>query len=157
MANDKEKKITGFQDLEVYQNSNDASVDVIKKIANKLPKEEQNDLASQIRRSSKAVPRLIAEGYAKKHQRRGFQKYLDDANGESNEMIVSLNHCKDLYNNYIDVELCNEMIDLYDKTSRQLYNLSVAWDSFKERKRNDTATDRRYGPPNRHRDDTATE
>ena len=84
-------------------------------------------------RSCKAIPRLIAEGYAKKHQKKGFQKYLDDANGESNEMIVCLNHCNDLYNEYIDEKLCNELIDCYDKLSRQLYNLSIAWNKFKEK------------------------
>ncbi len=125
--------IRSFRDLEVYQNSYSASLEVIGKIVPKLPKEEQNDLADQMRRSAKAIPRLIAEGYSKKHQKKGFQKYLDDAMAESNEMIVSLSHARDLYSSYVDQKLCENLIDVYDKSSRQLYNLATKWRDFKER------------------------
>ena len=125
--------IRSFRDLEVYQNSYSASIEVVSKIVPKLPKFEQNDLADQLRRSAKAIPRLIAEGYSKKHQKKGFQKYLDDAMAESNEMIVSLSHARDLYPNYVDPKLCEELIDVYDKSSRQLYNLATKWKNFKER------------------------
>jgi len=77
--------------------------------------------------------RLIGEGNSKKHQKKGFQKYLDDAMAESNEMIVSLSHARDLYPNYVDPKLCEELIDVYDKSSRQLYNLATKWKNFKER------------------------
>ncbi|MCJ7577679.1 MAG: four helix bundle protein [candidate division Zixibacteria bacterium] len=125
--------IKSFTDLEVYQNSYTASIEVIAKIVPKLPKEEQHDLANQLRRSAKAIPRLIAEGYSKKHQSKGFQKYLDDAMAESNEMIVSLSHVRDLYSSYVDPKLCEKLIDLYDKSSRQLYNLAMKWRDFKSR------------------------
>jgi four helix bundle protein len=77
-----------FRNLDVYQGSYLASIKIMTKIIPKLPDIERNDLRNQMSRSCKAIPRLIAEGYAKKHQKKGFQKYLDDANGESNEMIV---------------------------------------------------------------------
>jgi four helix bundle protein len=127
------KPIRSFRDLEVYQNSYAASIEVITKVVPKLPKEEQNDLASQLRRSSKAIPRLIAEGYSKKHQKKGFQKYLDDALAESNELIVSLSHVRDLYSRFVDSRLSERLIDTYDKTSRQIYNLAKSWRDFKER------------------------
>ncbi len=129
----KRKPIRSFRDLEVYQNSYAASIEVITKVVPKLPKEEQNDLASQLRRSSKAIPRLIAEGYSKKHQKKGFQKYLDDALAESNEVIVSLSHVRDLYSRFVDPRLSERLIDIYDKTSRQIYNLAKSWRDFKER------------------------
>lgn len=134
MENDKRKPIKNFHDLEVYQNSYNASIEVMKKIVPKLPEIEKNDLKSQISRACKAIPRLIAEGYGKRHQKRGFQKYLDDSISESNEMIVSIGHCKDIYDEFVDVKLCNKLIDIYDKTSRQLYNLSTTWTNFKEEK-----------------------
>jgi four helix bundle protein len=127
------KPIRSFKDLDVYQNTYTASIEVIIKIVPKLPKVEQDDLADQLRRSAKAIPRLIAEGYSKKHQKKGFQKYLDDAMAESNEMIVSLSHARDLYANCIDAKLCENLIDIYDKSSRQLYNLATKWKNFKER------------------------
>ena len=130
---EKRKPIRSFRDLEVYQNTYAASTEVITKIVPKLPREERHDLADQLRRSSKAVPRLIAEGYSKKHQKKGFQKYLDDAMTESNEMIVSLSHVRDLYSSYVDSVLSEKMIDIYDKSSRQLYNLATKWQDFRKR------------------------
>ena len=130
------KKITSFRDLEVYQNSYKASILVATRILPKLPESERFDLKDQLSRSSKAIPRLIAEGYAKKHQKLGFQKYIDDAMAETNETIVSLEHVKDIY--HIEVELCNMLIELYDKTARQLFRLAEAWDNFKNRRRTTT-------------------
>ena len=73
MAKKNKKLIKSFHDLEVYQNSYDASLKVIEKIIPKLPKEEQWDLSTQMRRSCKAVHRLIAEGYAKSNQKKVFR------------------------------------------------------------------------------------
>jgi four helix bundle protein len=126
-----ENKIRSFRDLEVYRNTYKACIEVIKRIISGIPDVERNDLKSQLRRSVKAIPRLIAEGYAKRHQKHGFQKYLDDAMGECNETIVGLEQCRDLYGEFVDKKLCEQLIDLYDKSGRQLYNLSSAWARFK--------------------------
>ena len=128
------KSIRSFQDLEVYKGAYQAMLDVFKHILPRLPVEEKYDLVDQLRRSTKAVPRLIAEGYSKRHQKKGFQKYLDDAMAESNETMVSLTQAKDLYFSMVDVRTCEKLIDTYDKISRQCYNLAVAWDKFSERK-----------------------
>jgi four helix bundle protein len=125
-------KIASFRDLEVYQRSYKCAIVVIKNIIPKLPHDEKYDLCDQLRRSVKAIPRLIAEGYSKKHQVKGFQKYLDDALGESNETIVSLSQTRDIYN--IEVELCSKTIDEYEIISRQQYRLSLVWASFGRRK-----------------------
>lgn len=114
------------------------------RILPKLPECEKYDLKDQLSRASKAIPRLIAEGFAKKHQRFGFQKYLDDATAECNEIIVCLEHVKDIYK--IEVGLCSQLIDVYDKSARQLFNLAEAWNKFKNRRRittpnNDTNRD----------------
>jgi len=126
------KRIASFLDLDVYQSTYQASVIVLTKIIPKLPKSEQYDLADQLRRSVKAIPRLIAEGFAKRHQKKGFQKYLDDAAGESDETIVSLCHVRDIYK--VEIELTEKLIDTYRNASRQLYNLSCVWESFGPRK-----------------------
>ena len=126
------KRIASFHDGDVYQSTYQASVVVLTRIVPKLPKSEQYDLADQLRRSVKAIPRLIAEGFAKRHQKKGFQKYLDDATGESNETIVSLCHVRDIYK--IETELTEKLIDIYDKAARQLYNLACVWESFGPRK-----------------------
>lgn len=125
------KRITSFKDLEVYRNTYEAMLIAMEKIVPKLPTSEKYDLADQIRRACKSAPRLIAEGYAKRHQKAGFQKYLDDAMAECNEMVVSLSQCRDIYPNYIDVNVCAGLIDTYDKSGRQLYKLNEAWTRFK--------------------------
>jgi len=125
------KPIKSFRDLEVYQNSYKAMLIVMKEVIPKLPESEKYDLKDQLSRSCKTIPRLIAEGYGKRHQRAGFQKYIDDAMGECNETIVSLEQCRDLYG--IDKDNINKLVDIYDKTGRQLYNLGKAWTSFKNR------------------------
>ena len=126
-------RITTFRDLRVYQNTYSAMLSIMKEIIPKLPECEKYDLRDQLSRACKSIPRLIAEGYAKRHQRAGFQKYIDDAMGECNETIVSLSQCKDIYSIYLDIKLCDELIDIYDKSGRQLYKLGNSWTAFKRR------------------------
>ena len=127
------KPIKSFHDLEVFQSAYQAMLDVFEHVLPNLPVEEKYDLTDQLRRSTKAIPRLIAEGHSKRHQRKGFQKYLDDAMTESNETVVSLAQAKDLYPSLVQVKICEKLIDTYDKISRQCYNLALAWDRFNER------------------------
>lgn len=128
------RPIRGYQDLEVYQRSYEAMLVVYREIIPKLPRSEY-DLINQLRRSCKAVPRLIAEGHSKRHQTRGFQKYIDDAMAESNETTVSLCQARDLCGKYINLEICDKLISTYDIISRQLYKLSVAWSKFSKIKK----------------------
>ncbi len=90
-------KIRSYKDLEVFQKSYKLSIIISTKLIPKLPKEEKFILSDQLRRSCKAVPRLIAEGFGKRHQKKGFQKYLDDAISENNETVVSLSQVRDIY------------------------------------------------------------
>ncbi len=128
-------KIVSYENLNVYQTAYNSMLIIFKQILPNLPKEEQYDLKDQLRRSSKAIPRLIGEGYAKRHQVKGFQKYLDDAMAEANETKVSLCQSKDLYFQYLDKNLCESLIDSYDKIGRQLYKLALSWDNFNHRNR----------------------
>lgn len=130
---EEKKRIASFKDLEVYRNSYAAMLIVMKEIIPKLPDSEKYDLKDQLSRACKAIPRLIAEGYAKRHQKAGFQKYIDDAMSECNEMIVSLSQCKDIYSDYMATKGCDALIDIYDKSGRQLYKLGNAWTNFKLR------------------------
>ena len=125
--------IRSFRDLNVYQGAYETTLLVHKEVLPKLPQREKFDLYDQLSRSTKAVPRLIAEGYSKKHQKAGFQKYIDDAHAESNESIVGIEQCRDLYG--LDAALCDRIVDSYDKISRQLFKLAEAWDSFTNRRR----------------------
>ncbi len=123
---EEKKLVISYRDLNVFQNSYSAVIKIFNEVLPGLPASEKYDLKDQISRSSKAIPRLIAEGYAKRHQKMGFQKYLDDAMAECNETVVSLSQCRDLYR-----IKCDELIDIYDKCGRQLYKLSRSWTKYK--------------------------
>lgn len=123
--------IRGFHDLEVYQVSYRAAITVCQNIVPNLPVEEKFDLCDQLRRSSKAVPRLIAEGYAKRHQKRGFQKYLDDDLAEINETLVGLYQVRDLYLKFVDPNLLNILIETYERLAKQVYRLAEKWQTFR--------------------------
>jgi four helix bundle protein len=130
MTQEREKSITSFRDLQVYQNSYSACIEVMTKIIPSLPESEKFDLKKQLSSSVKAIPRLIAEGYAKRHQKYGFHKYLDDAMAECNETIVGMEMCRDIFGNHIDKKLCQELVNIYDVCGRQLYKLREAWGKF---------------------------
>lgn len=130
MENRNNKTIKSFHDLYVYQNLYRAMILVLTKIIPKLPLEEKYDLADQMRRACKAGPALMAEGFAKRYQKRNWQKYIDDTIGECNEMIHHLSICIDVYSKFIDKEVCEEAINIYDTCCAQLYNLRKKWTDF---------------------------
>lgn len=135
MQQDQNKKpIKSFRDLEVYQNLYKAMILVHKEITPKLPKEEKFDLGDQMNRASKGAPALIAEGFAKRYQKKQWQKYINDTIGECNEMIHHLSVCIDIYSQYVDVELCKDVIDIYDVTCKQLTKLGQSWQNYHENK-----------------------
>lgn len=137
LINESESKqtIKSYNDLNVYKSSYNSMLIIHKQIIPKLPKEEHYILRDQLLRSSKAVPRLIAEGHSKRHQKKGFQKYIDDAMAEANETTVSISQAKDIYSTYVDSRLCAKLIDEYTIISKQLYKLALAWDKFENQRK----------------------
>jgi four helix bundle protein len=126
--------IKTFQDLHVYQNLYKAMLLVLTKIIPTLPKEERYDLADQMRRACKAGPALIAEGFAKRYQKKNWEKYINDTIGESNEMIHHLSICLDVYFRYIDSTTCNEAINLYNIVCKQLTSLKNSWKNYHDKR-----------------------
>jgi len=132
MENSDNKTIKSFHDLIVYQNLYQAMILVLTKVLPNLPKEEQFDLKDQMRRACKAGPALIAEGFAKRYQKKNWQKYIDDTIGECNEMIHHLSVCIDVYPKFVDGNLCKKAINIYNISCKQLTNLRKAWKNFHE-------------------------
>ncbi len=123
-------KINSYKDLFVYQNTYKAMLVVLKEIILKLPKEEKFDLVDQMRRCCKACPALVAEGFAKRYQKRNWNKYLEDAIGEINEMQHHLDVCIDVYDNYVDISKCEDLKELYILSGKQAYKLKETWKNF---------------------------
>ena len=131
MTDSKNKKVTGFQDLDVYQTLFKLMTIVITKVIIKLPVEEKYDLADQMRRACKAPPALLAEGFAKRYQKKNWGKYLDDCLGECYEMINHISTAKVLYSNcFQNQESLDLLIDQYDKCCRQITKLKIAWKDY---------------------------
>ncbi|MFH1320286.1 MAG: four helix bundle protein [Bacteroidota bacterium] len=128
--NSKETTIQSFKDLRVYQNLYKAMLLVHKEIVPKLPAEEKYDLCPQMRRASKSATALISEGFAKRYKDKHWKKYIEDTQGECNEMINHLSTCIDLYPDHVNVDTCNQVIELYDISCRQLTNLKKTWKNF---------------------------
>jgi four helix bundle protein len=124
------QKVSSFEDLDVYKRSYAASLKVMKEIVPKLPSQERFDLKDQLSRSCKSIPRLIAEGSAKRFQKAGYQKYLTDSIGEANEMVVSLSQTKDIYPTYVNTDFVAETIEEYKIIARQLFRLQESWSKF---------------------------
>jgi hypothetical protein len=59
---------------------------------------------------------------------RGF--YDLNVHSSKGDLPSAENHVKDAYR--IEADSCEKLIDVYDKASRQLYNLSLACSNFKE-------------------------
>jgi four helix bundle protein len=103
---------------------------VLKEIVPRLPKEEKFDLVDQMRRCCKGIPSLIAEGFAKRYQKRNWHRYLEDTMGEINEMQHHLDVCIDVYDKYVDMAKCREVKDMYTLSAKQTYKLKNSWQNF---------------------------
>ena len=96
-----------FRELNAYQKAFELSM-IIFKITKEFPKEEQYDLVSQIKRSSRAVCANIGEGYRKRQYEKYFVSRLADADMENTETQFWLDfsfHC-----DYIDEKMYDELI-----------------------------------------------
>lgn len=120
-------KVRSFQDLDVYKRLYNSMLLVMKEVLPNLPREEKFDLADQMRRCCKSPLAIIAEGYARKNYKKDWIKYINEAIGECNEMIVHLSCCRDLYAKNVKVDLINSLIEAYDISGKQLYRLGESW------------------------------
>ena len=121
--------IKSFRDLEVYQESFQLQID-IDEILKLFPQSEKFLLSDQMRRASRGIPSLIAEGWSRRESIKEFQKYLREATGEANEMISYTLLAK--YKNYVrKVGYCDELISRYEKLAKKLTNLKNNWQNFK--------------------------
>ena len=119
--------IKSYRDLRVYQSLYANMVVVLKDIVPGLPVEEKFDLCSQLRRCCKSSPALIAEGFAKRYQKRSWKKYLEDCIGECNEMVHHLSVCIDIYPKNVDTKKVESLTSSYDIIAKQLYKLRQSW------------------------------
>ena len=119
--------IKSFLDLDVYKESFQLSLEVEATIKT-YPKSEKFLLIDQSKRASRAIPALIAEGYAKRETLAVFRKMLRDAIGEANEMINHVAFAK--AKKYIKPEMADNFIQRYHVIGKKLTRLKDNWKNY---------------------------
>lgn len=119
--------IKSFLDLEVYKESLQLAKE-IRLLTKIFPADEKYLLVDQMNRASRAVPSLIAEGWAKRRLLKEFQKYLRDAIAEANEMMNHLEQSR-LFG-YVKNHKAKDLIERYDKLAAKLSKLKDNWQNF---------------------------
>jgi four helix bundle protein len=83
--------MAGYEDMVLYQKSF-LMATMVFQLSKQFPKEEKYALTDQVRRSSRAVSGLYAEGYRKRRYPAHFVLKMTDADGENTETQVWLAH-----------------------------------------------------------------
>jgi len=86
--------ILSFRDLEVYKLAREQAK-IIFITTKKFPREEKYSLTDQIRRSSRAVNAMVAEGWARRRYPAAFVNKIGEAMGEAMETQAWLEHAFD--------------------------------------------------------------
>jgi four helix bundle protein len=113
-----------YRDLEVFQEAKRLAIEV-HKLTLTFPKFELYEEGSQIRRSSKAVASMIAEGYCRRRYKADYIKHLVYSQAECDETIVHLDFLFET-NSFTDKEKYNSFNADYDLLSKRI-NKFTQW------------------------------
>lgn len=120
-------QLNSFRDLEVYQAALQHSKS-INEWSLELPKEERYGLASQIRRSSRAVGALIAEAWGRRRYEGAFTEKLTQALAEAKETQAWLDHAR--AQGYLDDLQYDSFDDAWDHVCAMIRRMIQRADRF---------------------------
>lgn len=86
--------IQSFRDLRVYQKAREQAR-IVFQLTKSFPREEIYSLTDQIRRSSRAVAAIIAEGWGRRRYEAAFVNKMSEAMAEAMETQSWLDHALD--------------------------------------------------------------
>jgi four helix bundle protein len=110
----------GFRDLEIFNESKRLAI-IVHEMSLTLPKFECYEEGSQLRRSSKAISALIAEGFGRRRYQADYIRYLILSHAECDEVSVHLDfiyETKSLRDSDLYLKLKAEYESLGKKISR---------------------------------------
>lgn len=113
-------KITSHTDLLVYQKAMSAALKVFE-LSKSFPKEETYSMTDQMRRASRAVHAMIAEGWRRRRYEATFCCKLNEAEGEAAETqswLESAVGCK-----YVDRETATPLYQEYNEIIAMLVSM----------------------------------
>ena len=119
--------LKSFRDLEVYIRAQTTMAEV-HKIVLTFPEHEKFGLVDQMRRASKSVGALIAEGWGLRQSEKEFKNYLRRALGSANEMEAHLETAREL--SYGAIEAIVALIEEYNILGGQLVRLNANWRTY---------------------------
>ncbi len=116
-----------YKDLEIYQLSHDLAIE-IHKVSLSLPKFELYEEGSQLRRSAKAIPVNIVEGFGRRRYKNDFIRFLTFALASCDE---TKEHLKILYETEAlnDNDIFDSFILRYEELGRKIHNFIKAVES----------------------------
>jgi four helix bundle protein len=124
MSGIRDRDVSTFEDLEVFQRAYRISLEV-HRASLQFPTIEQRALADQIRGASKSICGNIAEGFGKRRRSNAeFKRYLLMAIGSADEMQVWLRYCADL--EYVEQKTCAMWGDEFRQIAKMLQGLYTA-------------------------------
>src|SRR5262245_13463313 len=119
--------IKSFLDLEVYQIAHQLAMKIFA-LTKSFPPEEKYSLTDQVRRASRSIAVLIAEGWGKRTYINNFKKYVVDSNDELEETKSWLFFSKNC--GYLSKEHYMELITGYEVLGGNLWRLHGTWKDF---------------------------
>lgn len=119
--------IRSFRDLDVYKLGREQAKKVFA-ITKTFPREETYSLTDQIRRSSRAVNAMIAEGWARRRYPAAFVNKVDEALGEAMETQAWIDHALDC--GYIEGKVHRELDDAWQHIGAMLNRMIERADDF---------------------------
>ena len=118
--------IKRVRDIEVYNEGFDLAVRLHERSRN-FP-DDAKDVQRQMRRSSKSICALIAEGYGRRESQKEFRRYLRMAHGSLQETKVWIEFSHAL--GFLHRSEAGELWQCYDTLGKRMWRLSQTWQSF---------------------------
>ena len=119
--------IKSFRDLKVYQRALSEAKKIFL-ITKGFPIEEKYSLTDQIRRASRAVGAILAEGWARRRYKAAFINKVNESLGEAMETQAWLDHA--LACEYIDQRQHRELDDAWQHIGAMLNRMIDRADDF---------------------------
>ena len=116
--------VYSYRDLEVYREAFRLALKV-HEATESFPSHERYALVDQIRRSSKGICALIAEGFSQKKRMPEFKRYLRMAHGSIQETKVWIEFGGAL--GYWESEEAKEIWESYDNLGKRVYRMIQTW------------------------------
>ena len=114
-------------ELDVYKLSVDAAMEVFE-LSKGFPREEVYSLTDQIRRSSRSVSGLIAEGWRRRKYEAVFVNKMNEAEGEAAETQSWLEYC--VRCGYLTASKGRELHRTYDRILGKLVSMGNKPETF---------------------------